>query len=109
MCTLWITVQFLLRVFPESPPSVCQSERLPAEVSYINLLGVTSLFWGPRSRELGLGLHVMMSPLAPRLPLRRRRKRRTGDAGQLLEADAHRVSPAARHKLVLVMKQGSPL
>lgn len=85
MCTLWVTVQFSLRVFPGSPPSVFQSEKLPAEVSYISLLGVTSLFSGARSRESdgSAGSH--------RPPLRRRRWMEEGEgggAGKLLEADA---------------------
>lgn len=46
-------------------------EELPAEVSYISLLGVTSLFLGPRSGELGLGLQMgPMGPLPPTDPLR---------------------------------------
>lgn len=56
--------------FPGSPPSVVQREKLPAEVSYISLSGVTSLFWGPWSVELELGLHMSpMGPLAPADPL----------------------------------------
>lgn len=63
--------KFFLCMFPGSPPSVFQSEQLPAEVSYISLLGVTSLFWGPRSGELGLWLQMgPMGPLPPTDPLR---------------------------------------
>lgn len=53
MCALSYSV-----VFPGSPPSVFQSEKLLEEVSYISLLGVASLFWGPQFRELGLRLQL---------------------------------------------------
>lgn len=98
-------VYFFLGVFPGSPLAVFQREKLPAEISYISPLGVTSLFWGPRSGELGLGLQMgPMGPLPPTDPLRGGVR---VEAGKLLEADAHLVSPARRHGPVLVMKPAS--
>lgn len=92
MCALSYSV-----VFPGSPPSVFQSEKLLEEVSYISLLGVASLFWGPQFRELGLRLQLgLMDHCLPQVqppPLHWK---------QMLND-----SPAGRHGSVLAMKWGS--
>lgn len=102
--THWITVQrtYMVWVFPGSLPSVFQGEKLPAEVSYISQWGVTSLFWGPRSGELGFRLQMGPVGLLPPTDLL--------SGGGREKAIGSRCSvnlSCWRRGSVLVMKRGS--